>query len=61
MVLSMVRMRVCVRARFFLRAFRVRLEGGRPTNTPLAVRPGGRCDVTATHRLWIQRPANNKT
>lgn len=31
------------------------------TNTILAVRPGGRGDVTATHRLWIQGPGNSKT
>jgi len=31
------------------------------TNTIVAVRPGGRGDVTATHRLWIQRPGNSKT
>ena len=31
------------------------------TNTMVAVRPGGKGDVTATHRLWIQRPGNSKT
>lgn len=29
-------------------------------NTLIAVRPGGRGDVTATHRLWIQYPGNSK-
>jgi outer membrane protein assembly factor BamB len=31
------------------------------SNTMVAVRPGGRGDVTATHLLWIQRPGNSKT
>ena len=30
-------------------------------NTLIAVRPGGRGDVTATHRLWVQNPGFNKT
>ncbi len=30
-------------------------------NTVMAVRPGGRGEVTATHRLWIQYPGHNKT
>lgn len=30
-------------------------------NTVMALRPGGRGDVTATHRLWIQYPGHNKT
>jgi outer membrane protein assembly factor BamB len=39
----------------------VALNASGTTNTLLAVRPGGRGDVTETHRLWIQRPGNNKT
>jgi outer membrane protein assembly factor BamB len=39
----------------------VLLNASGTTNTLLAVRPGGRGDVTETHRLWIQRPGNNKT
>jgi outer membrane protein assembly factor BamB len=31
------------------------------TNIVMAVRPGGRGDVTATHRLWIQYPGQSKT
>lgn len=31
------------------------------TNTLIAVRPGGRGDVTGTHRLWIQRTGHSKT
>jgi outer membrane protein assembly factor BamB len=30
-------------------------------NTSLVVRPGGRGDVTKTHRLWFESPANSKT
>ena len=30
------------------------------TNTVTAVRPGGRGDVTKTHRAWLQLPGNNK-
>lgn len=39
----------------------VALNASGTTNTLLAVRPGGRGDVTETHRLWMQRPGNNKT
>jgi outer membrane protein assembly factor BamB len=39
----------------------VALNASGTTNTLLAVRPGGRGDVTETHRLWIERPGNNKT
>ncbi len=39
----------------------VALNASGLTNTVVAVRPGGRGDVTATRRLWIQRPGNNKT
>jgi outer membrane protein assembly factor BamB len=39
----------------------VALNASGTTNTLLALRPGGRGDVTETHRLWIQRPGNNKT
>lgn len=31
------------------------------SNTVMAVRPGGRGDVTATHRQWINYPGHNKT
>lgn len=31
------------------------------SNTIVAVRPGGQGDVTATHRLWIQRSGHGKT
>jgi len=31
------------------------------SNTVVMVRPGGHGDVTATHRLWIQRPGHSKT
>jgi len=30
-------------------------------NTLLVVRPGGRGDVTASHRLWFQHPGNSQT
>jgi len=39
----------------------VALNASGLTNTVVAVRPTGRGDVTATHRLWIQRPGDNKT
>jgi outer membrane protein assembly factor BamB len=39
----------------------VALNASGTTNTLLAVQPGGRGDVTESHRLWIQRPGNNKT
>jgi len=39
----------------------VALNASGTTNTLLVVRPGGRGDVTESHRLWIQRPGNNKT
>jgi outer membrane protein assembly factor BamB len=39
----------------------VALSASGTTNTLLAVRPGGRGDVTETHRLWVERPGNNKT
>jgi outer membrane protein assembly factor BamB len=31
------------------------------SNIVMAVRPGGRGDVTATHRLWVNYPGHNKT
>jgi outer membrane protein assembly factor BamB len=39
----------------------VALSANGLTNVVMAVRPGGRGDVIATHRLWIQRPGNSKT
>lgn len=39
----------------------VALNASGTTNTVLAVRPGGRGDVTTTHRLWLQRPGQSKT
>jgi outer membrane protein assembly factor BamB len=39
----------------------IALNASGTTNTLLAVRPGGRGDVTETRRLWIQRPGNSKT
>jgi outer membrane protein assembly factor BamB len=39
----------------------VALSANGMSNTVVAIRPGGRGDVTATHRLWIQRPGNSKT
>ena len=39
----------------------VALNASGLTNTVVAVRPGGRGDVTATNRLWIHRPGNSKT
>ena len=39
----------------------VALNGGGLHNILLAVRPGGRGNVTATRRLWIQDVGNNKT
>ena len=38
----------------------VGLTGSGFRNTALAVRPGGKGDVTATHRLWFSSPANSK-
>jgi outer membrane protein assembly factor BamB len=39
----------------------VALNASGLSNTVVAVLPGGRGDVTATHRLWIQHPGNSKT
>jgi outer membrane protein assembly factor BamB len=39
----------------------VALNASGQTNTVVAVLPGGRGDVTGTHRLWIQRPGHSKT
>jgi outer membrane protein assembly factor BamB len=38
----------------------IALNASGTTNTVLAVRPGGRGDVTQTHRLWIQHPSDSK-
>jgi outer membrane protein assembly factor BamB len=38
----------------------VGLMGSGLRNTAMVVRPGGRGDVTATHRLWHQLPSGNK-
>lgn len=39
----------------------VGLTASGPTNTALAVRPGGRGDVTSTHRLWLNKPGQSQT
>jgi len=39
----------------------VALNASGLSNTVMAVRPGGRGEVTATHRLWIRYPGHNKT
>jgi len=38
----------------------VALMGSGLRNTAMVVRPGGRGDVTSTHRLWHQLPSNTK-
>jgi outer membrane protein assembly factor BamB len=39
----------------------VALNSSGLSNTVVAVRPGGRSDVTATRRLWIQHSGNSRT